>query len=195
LKETQLADWKDKRNIMQQYDATSKGYDELHGEEQNAKYQATLKNVNVAGGVVLDVGCGSGLFFKEVTDKAKLVVGVDFSRNLLLLAKDQAYGLGNVFVVQSDADHLPFVDGLFDGVFAFTVLQNMPQFSVTLDEWRRVTKKNGKAVVTALKKAFSLPAFLDLLDAAGFEVLSFVDDEALKCYVSAVEIKRLASAT
>jgi ubiquinone/menaquinone biosynthesis C-methylase UbiE len=180
---------------MQQYDATAKGYDELHGKEQNAKYQATLKNVNVAGGVVLDVGCGSGLFFKEVADKAKLVVGVDFSRNLLLLAKDQTRDLGNVFVVQSDADHLPFVDGLFDGVFAFTVLQNMPQFSVALDEWRRVTKKNGKAVVTALKKAFSLTAFLDLLDAAGFEVFSFVDDEALKCYVSAVEIKRLASAT
>jgi ubiquinone/menaquinone biosynthesis C-methylase UbiE len=180
---------------MQQYDVTAKGYDELHGEEQNAKYQATLKNIDVFGGVVLDVGCGSGLFFKDVADKAKLVIGIDFSRNLLLLAKDKARGLGNVFVVQSDADHLPFVDGLFDGVFAFTVLQNMPQFSVALDEWRRVAKKNGKVVVTALKKAFSLPAFLYILEAAGFEVVSFVDDEALKCYVSALEIKRLASAT
>lgn len=190
-----MPNWKDKRKVMQQYDATAKGYDELHGEEQNAKYQVALKSMNVTGGVVLDVGCGSGLFFKEVAHKAKLMVGIDFSRNLLLLAKDQARGLDNIFVVQSDADHLPFVDGLFDGVFAFTVLQNMPQFSGALIEWRRVAKKNGKFVVTALKKAFSLPVFLDLLEDAGFGVVSFVDDEALKCYVSVLEIKRLASAT
>jgi len=170
-----------------QYDATAKGYDELHGEEQNAKYQAALKNVNVAGGVVLDVGCGSGLFFKEIADKAKLVVGVDISHNLSLLAKEQTRGFTNVFVVQSDADHLPFVYGVFEGVFAFTVLQNMPQPLVSLVEWKRVAKKSGKVVVTALKKAIPLGTFMDLVEATGFRVVSFEDNEALKCYVSALE--------
>ena len=41
-------------------------------------------------GVVLDVGCGSGLFFSEVADQADMVVGVDVSRKLLLKAKKQA---------------------------------------------------------------------------------------------------------
>ena len=195
MKEPQLASWKDKRKVMQQYNATAKGYNELHGEEQNAKYHVTLKNVDVASCTILDFGCGSGLFFKEVANKAKLVVGVDISRNLLLLAKDQARGLDNVSVVQCDADHLPFFDGFFDMVFAFTVLQNMPQPSITLMELRRVAKEKSKVVITALKKAFELPLFLDLLEAAGFRVVSFVDDEALKCYVSELEIKRLASAT
>ena len=195
LEDNAVAGWNNKRKVMQRYDATAQGYDELYGREQKAKYMAALKNLNVAGNMILDVGCGSGMFFKEIAAKTKAVVGVDISRNLLLLAKKQARGFGNVFVVQSDADYLPFVDSSFNGVFAFTVLQNMPKPSVALAEWKRVAKKSGKVVVTALKKAIPLGTFMDLVEAAGFTVVSFLDDEALKCYVSALETSRFASDT
>jgi hypothetical protein len=38
--------------------------------------------------------------------------------------------------------------------------------------------------VTGLKKAFSLNAFRDVLEGAGLRVVSFVDNEDLKCYVA-----------
>ncbi len=75
-----MAGWKDKRRVMQRYDLTAEMYEDRYAEEQKAKYKAALKNVEVAGGVVLDVGCGSGLFFKEVAAQSDMVVGVDISR-------------------------------------------------------------------------------------------------------------------
>jgi len=159
-------------------------YEERYAQEQKAKYSAALENVDVAGGIILDVGCGSGLFFKEVTGQANMVVGVDISRKLLLKAKEQAMGFGKVFVLQADADHLPFRAAFFDAVFSFTLLQNMPKPPETLDEFKRVTILEGKVVVTGLKKAFSLNAFMDILEGSGLRLVSFVDREDLNCYVA-----------
>jgi ubiquinone/menaquinone biosynthesis C-methylase UbiE len=159
-------------------------YEERYAEEQHAKYRAALENVNMCGGVVLDVGCGTGLFFSQVAAQVRMVVGVDISRKLLLKAKDKAKKLSKAFVLQADADHLPFREGFFDAVFAFTVLQNMPQPSETLRELKRVARLGGSVVVTGLKKAFPLDTFMDVLEGTSLRVASFVDIEDLKCYVA-----------
>jgi ubiquinone/menaquinone biosynthesis C-methylase UbiE len=169
---------------MQRYDLTAEMYDERYSEEQMRKYKKALENVSVEGKAVLDVGCGSGLFFKEVATQADIVASIDISRKLLLKAKEQAKSLDNVFVLQADADHLPFRDGFFGAVFAFTVLQNMPKPPKTLNELKRVVKGDGRVVVTGLKKAFPLTAFMDVLDGSGLKLVSFVDDEAVNCYVA-----------
>jgi len=170
--------------VMQRYDLTADMYEERYGAEQQAKYRAALGNVDLAGKRVLDVGCGTGLFFSRAAACASMVVGVDISRKLLVKAKGEANKLGNVFVLQADADHLPFSTGSFEAVFAFTVLQNMPNPSETLGELKRVTKPSGNVVVTGLKKAFSLTTFLDVLEGISLSVCSFVDSEDLNCYIA-----------
>ena len=50
-------------------------------------------------------------------------------------------------------------------------------------------------MVTGLKKAFTLDKFLDLLEAAGLTVVSFADDENLKCYVVALSLDRTCTST
>ena len=102
------------------------------------------------------LAAGQACFSQEATAGAEMVVGVDISRKLLLKANEQAKALGNVFVLQADADHLPFREDFFDAVFAFTVLQNMPKPSKTLRELKRVANLAGRVVVTGLKKAFPL---------------------------------------
>jgi ubiquinone/menaquinone biosynthesis C-methylase UbiE len=179
-----LEGWREKRRIMQRYDLTAEMYDERYSEEQMRKYKEALENVCVEGKAVLDVGFGSGLFFKEVANQADIVASIDISRRLLLKAKERAKSLDNVFVLQADADHLPFRDGFFGAVFAFTVLQNMPKPSKTLNELKRVAKDDGKVVVTGLKKAFALTAFMDVLDGSGLKLVSFIDDEAVNCYLA-----------
>ncbi len=176
--------WREKRKVMHRYDLTADMYDERYAEEQRAKYEKALEKVDVAGLTVLDVGCGSGLFFGYVATSAGLVVGVDVSRALLKKAKERVRDFGNVFVLQADADFLPFREGFFGAVFAFTVLQNVPEPSRTLGELRRVALLNGRVVVTGLKKAFGLDAFLDILEGSGLKLISFVDDEAVNCYVA-----------
>ena len=78
-------------------------------------------------------------------------------------------------------------NAFFDAVFAFTVLQNMPEPSETLNQLKLVAKPGGKVVVTGLKKAFSLNAFMDVLEGSGLCMVSFVDMEDLKCYVAVLE--------
>jgi len=179
-----LATWKDKRKVMQSYDLTSEMYEERYGDEQQRKYKKALEKVNVSGKVLLDVGCGSGLFFREVSEDAMMVVGVDISRKLLLKAKEQVRVFPNAFVLQADADHLPFKKGCFDDVFAFTVLQNMPKPNETLKELKHVVKPVGRVVVTGLKKAFPLEKFMDILENSGLQVTAFVDNEYVNCYVA-----------
>lgn len=190
-----MAAWKDKRKIMQRYDLTADMYDERYAEEQRVKYKKALENLNIAGMAVLDAGCGSGLFFSYVAAQTGLVVGVDVSRKLLLKAKEQARGLQNVFVLQADADYLPFRDGFFGGVFAFTVLQNMPKPAETLCELKRVAKNGGWVVVTGLKKAFPLEKFMDVLEKSGLKLVSFVDDEAVNCYVAVLTPLSICTST
>jgi ubiquinone/menaquinone biosynthesis C-methylase UbiE len=188
LKEHCLAGWKDKRKIMHRYDLTAEMYDERYCEEQKGKYKSALENVVVQGGMVLDVGCGSGLFFKEVAFQSGMVLGIDISHQLLIKAKERANSSGNVLVLQADADHLPFKNAFFDAIFAFTVLQNMPKPIESLKELKRVARPDGRIVVTGLKKAFPLNTFVDTLEGSGMKIISFVDNEDLKCYIATISL-------
>jgi ubiquinone/menaquinone biosynthesis C-methylase UbiE len=169
---------------MKRYDITAQMYDERYFEEQHRKYQKALGNVCVKGLAILDVGCGSGLFFSHVAEQAVLVVGVDVSHGLLLKAKGQTERFGNVFLVQADADHLPFRDNFFGDAFAFTMLQNVPKPTETIAELKRVIGADGKMVVTGLKKVFALSKFMDILENSKMTLMTFVDEESLNCYVA-----------
>ena len=176
--------WSKKRSVMRRYDLTAQMYDQRYGEEQEAKYKAALEGLNITPcSKVLDVGCGTGMFFNHVSEKADLVVGVDVSRQLLLQAKKRAKEQCNVYVVQADADHLPLKTNCFDAVFAFTVLQNIPKPVETLVEIRRTAKHDAQIVVSGLKTAIDIEVFSDLLQKAGLVVVSMRNEDALRCHV------------
>ena len=168
---------------MRKYDLTAGMYDVRYAEEQEAKYKTALDHITIEGSV-LDVGCGTGLFFSHVAAKAENLVGVDVSGKLLLQARERAQNWENAHLVQADGDHLPFKDDVFDIAFVFTVLQNMPAPVETLKEIRRIAKRNAPMVVTGLKKVFSLEGFRAILQQGGLRVKSIRDDDSSKCYVA-----------
>ena len=177
--------WSQKRTTMRRYDLTAEMYETRYAEEQDVKYKAALKSLNINGDSrVLDVGCGTGLLFSQVAAEAQTVVGADVSSRLLLQAKEHARKFRNVHLVQADADHLPFISNYFNLVFAFTVLQNMPNPSKTLTEIQRNTKRSAPIVVTGLKKVFSLETLQALLQKAGLRVVHIEDADVLKCHVA-----------
>ncbi|HUK85394.1 MAG TPA: hypothetical protein VLU95_06000, partial [Candidatus Acidoferrum sp.] len=65
---------------------------------------------------------------------------------------------------------------------------NMPKPTETIDELKRTTKVDGRVVVTGLKKAFTLTNFMDFLESSGLTVVSFVNDENLKCYIAVLAL-------
>jgi ubiquinone/menaquinone biosynthesis C-methylase UbiE len=180
-----MSKWDQKRKVLRRYDLTAEMYDVRYSEEQVVKYRAALESLKISRhSRVLDVGCGTGLLFSHVAAEAQNVVGVDISGKLLRQAKKHTRDFRNVHLVQADADHLPFRNACFNIVFAFTVLQNMPKPFETLSEMKRIAESGASIVVTGLKKAFSLEAFIVLLKNAGLQAISLKDTDALKCYVA-----------
>ena len=175
--------WDHKRSIMLRYDVTAEMYNLRYSEEQKAKYEKVLKNVNAAG-TVLDLGCGTGLLFSSIASQAEMVVAADVSMNQLLKAKEQAKTFDNICLIHADADNLPVKDNCFNVVFAFTVLQNMPKPAEALRELKRTAKYGGLIVVSGLKKTFSLEVFEALLKEAGLRLIFCEDNLKLNCYMA-----------
>jgi ubiquinone/menaquinone biosynthesis C-methylase UbiE len=159
-------------------------YDSRYSEEQVPKYRVALEGlVLAANSLVLDVGCGSGLFFDSVATMVDKVVGVDASLKLLLIAKRRAREFGNVYLVRADADYLPFKQAVFSHVFAFTVLQNMPNPVKTLQGLKKIAKRDASFVVSGLKAAVSIDVFSNIFCKSNLQIVSFRDDDTLRCYV------------
>jgi ubiquinone/menaquinone biosynthesis C-methylase UbiE len=169
---------------MRRYNLTAQMYDARYCEEQEAKYAAALDGMSFdASDVVLDVGCGSGMFFSRIANKVDMLVGADVSRDLLPLAKLRSKSERGVCLVLADADYLPFREKVFSHVFAFTLLQNVPKPVQTLLEFKVVSKRDACFVVTGLKAAFSLESFGRILDDAGMHVTYLKNDDVLRCYI------------
>lgn len=168
----QPTDWEKKREVIRYYDELAPFYNSLYGDEQNLKFRLALEYVSIqSSDKILDVGCGSGFLFKHVAFDAAFVAGVDISMGLLKVARAQVKGQKyvSVHLVRADIDYLPFQDVFFDKVFAFTLLQNVPDLDAALGEMRRVAKENAVFVVSGLRKAFSERSFRRILAKVGFK--------------------------
>jgi len=179
-----MNEWNKKRGVTHRYDLTAHIYDMQYAEEQTAKIEASLEGLKIEKpSLVLDAGCGTGLLFGYVADKAETTVGLDFSRKILLQAKKRAENFQGIHLILADADNMPLKENIFSHVFGMTLIQNMPNPAKTLNEIRRVAKENAVIVVTGMKKAFTLEGFEGLLRDARLGIIS-LRYESLKCYVA-----------
>ena len=178
--------WKAKREIKRKYDHSSEVYDALYRDEQEAKIRtalSALENIHMEKlDLVLDVGCGTGLLFRHIIERADLLVGLDMSKNLLRKASIKTSS--KAALILADADHMPFAEGSFGIVFAVTLLQNMPDMNVTLQEISRVARESAVIIATGLKKSFGKRGFLTLLREAGLEIVNAKADDHLLGYVA-----------
>jgi len=116
-----MSGWHKKRRVIKGYDTTASIYDRRYAEEQAAKVEAALKNVRIEKeGLILDVGCGTGILFDHVADQVDEIVGLDFSKKCLLQAKERISNksVRNVQLILADADNMPFHNKVFSTVFA-----------------------------------------------------------------------------
>jgi SAM-dependent methyltransferase len=97
------------------------------------------------GKKVLDIGCGPGVFTARYARAGAEVIGVDFSEQMILVAKDQFPG--TEFRV-ADAEQLPFLDDTFDVVVGVHVVHHLARPGVVFEAIRRVTKPGGHFVFT-----------------------------------------------
>ncbi len=149
------------------------------------------------GARILDAGCGSGTPGLRRADGGRGVVGLDFSREQLRLARDAAPGAA---LAQGDVTALPFGDGAFDAVCAFHSVIHVPtdEHPAVLREFARALRSGGWLLFSTGEGAWEgsnpdwlgggvemrwsfpgLDATLDALSEAGFavETRRIVEDE------------------
>lgn len=88
----------------------------------------------------LEIGCGPGTFIVEVSRLNNMTVGIDFSENMLRIAKNK-----NRFknLLQADATSLPFKNESFEVVYIIRTLQHIPDYTLALSEINRVLLPRG----------------------------------------------------
>ena len=125
---------------MDYYTLISRGYNELHMEEQLSKISIIKDNIKIGrSSKILDVGCGTGIS----SDFGCFVVGVDPSIGLLKQNKR--------LKVASAAENLPFKSHFFDYVISVTSLHNFSNIAESIREMKRVGKRDF--VFSILKKS------------------------------------------
>ena len=90
---------------------------------------------------VLEVGCGTGYFTKELVKTGANIKAIDISPDLLAVAKENVTG-GNVTFLVENAYALGFKDASFDSVIGSSVLHHL-DVAKALREFMRVLKPGG----------------------------------------------------
>ncbi len=106
------------------------------------KFNSILKSSGHKPRAVLEIGTPkelneSLLFLPSIPDYAKRY-GID---------QEGPYKVGSVFVINADANKLPFRKKSFDLVLCNSVLEHDPKFWLTIMEMKRVLKKGGLLII------------------------------------------------
>lgn len=98
---------------------------------------------------ILDVGCGTGRGVADFVGIAKMTVGADASRDMLLAAAKKIEGRSGAGLVQSYAQSLPFPTGYFDVVTSLNFLHlfSLQTQKDMIAEMKRVVRPGGVVVL------------------------------------------------
>jgi len=110
---------------------------------------------------VLDVGCGTGHFLKELWERGFACSGCDPSDKMLTYARGLNPSIG---FENAGIEHLPYKSDSFDIIIAIEVMRYIRDVDRALSEVHRVLKPGGLCLVTyAPKFSTSLYPLLNIL--------------------------------
>lgn len=101
---------------------------------------------------LLSVGCGPGVFLREIAEEHPEinVVGVDKSERRVAQAQERLVGLPNAHVRVGDALELPFDSNRFGLVFCRFLLEYLPRKEHAVREMSRVSRGGGQILLQDL---------------------------------------------
>lgn len=108
-------------------------------------YKKVLEQVKLTNQtMLLDAGCGSGMFSSMAIRRGAQVIGIDAAPGLLKVAKHR--NPSNNFM-EEDLEAMPFASNSFDIVTGFNSFQYAGNFKNALTEAKRVLKDEGLLVI------------------------------------------------
>lgn len=112
---------------------------------------------------LLDIGCGAGLLEIAFSPWLKKIYGLDYSKEMVGIAKKNTDELNNVVIEHADIRNLPFSEKFFDKVLVNSVIQylnNLSEVQTAFQELERVTMKNSRILISLIPDANKKEMFL-----------------------------------
>src|SRR6266540_3566739 len=108
-------------------------------------YKKVLEQLDLSEDtLLLDAGCGSGLFSSMAIETGAQVIGIDAAPGLLEVARER--NPQNNFL-EEDLEAMPFADNSFHVITGFNSFQYAGSFENALLEAKRVLKPGGRLVI------------------------------------------------
>ena len=150
-----------KEKVREMFDSIAPSYDKLnHVLSMNVdklwRRHALKEIVNGSAQRILDVACGTGdstISIAKAAGEGSTVTGVDISEGMMALVQgkaEKAGVAGRIDLKVADGEALPFEDGTFDRVTCAFGIRNFEHKEKGLEEFLRVLKPGGKAVILEL---------------------------------------------
>jgi len=99
----------------------------------------------------LEIGCGTGSFTRKIAARARRVLAVDLSPEMVRVARERCRGLEHVEFRIADAAALEPGDGAFDCVASIAALHHLPA-EETLEKLARALRPGGVLLVSDLRR-------------------------------------------
>jgi SAM-dependent methyltransferase len=109
--------------------------------ERNLRYKTGLREEDLRGKLVLDVGCGMGRFAEVATRWGARVVGIDLSQAAEVAASNLADR--DFVALQADVFSLPFAPASFDCIYSVGVLHHTPDCEGAFKSLAQYLKPGG----------------------------------------------------
>lgn len=107
-------------------------------------FKHKLRQLNLPGKKVLDVGCGGGFLAEEFARDGFAVTGIDPATRCLEAAQQHAADHNlQIDYCAGRGEALPFPDGSFDILACCDVLEHVDDFSLVISEAARTLKPGG----------------------------------------------------
>ena len=138
--------------VQRMFDAIAGRYDLMNrvmtlGQDQKWRRFVVERAGDPGSGRMLDLATGTGDIAAIIrrSHPEAMVIGTDFSRNMLAEAK-RRFPDAAISWQACDANHLPFADDAFESVTFGYLLRNVDDVSAVLKEVRRVLRPGGRVV-------------------------------------------------
>jgi SAM-dependent methyltransferase len=102
------------------------------------------------GSRILDVGCGTGRYLRQLAPSAYRITAIDLSRNMLARARREIGNRSDVSLLQASAGFLPFQPCSFDRIMSGLVIDHLASAEQLFSGMSAVLTMQGHAVVAAV---------------------------------------------
>lgn len=146
-----------------------------------------------AGETILDAACGTGRYTAAIAEQGALVIGLDFSDQMLAIARNRMPA--TEFHTADLTKPLSFLSHHFDGILCAQALKHIADLSIVMREFARVLRPGGRMVFSVTHPAMVCDDY-EMREHPGFLLNDHADiiHHQFNDYVAAVENAELVIA-